>query len=196
MFTGIVETLGEIHDIEISGTNHIFTVKSPISSELKVDQSLSHSGICLTVVETGTDWHKVVAVKETLDRSNLSQKKVGSLLNLERAMRYDGRLDGHMVQGHVDGVGTCTQVEDRDGSWMFTFNYDSKDKHLLVDKGSIAVNGVSLTLIQPTNDTFMVTIIPYTWDHTDFCQITTGTLVNLEYDIIGKYVARQLAPWQ
>ena len=192
MFTGIIETLGIIARIEVDKSNRVFTVSSDLTDQLKVDQSLSHNGVCLTVVEVGTDWHRVVAVPETLDRSNLGCLQVGDQVNLERAMVYGARLDGHLVQGHVDGMASCLEATEVDGSHLFTFKYDTKSRHLLVDKGSIAIDGVSLTLINPTDSTFSIAIIPYTWEHTTFGTLHPGDPVNLEFDILGKYVARQI----
>lgn len=192
MFTGIIETMGIVTDVVLQDTNKVFKVKSELSSKLKVDQSLSHNGVCLTVVETSPTEHCVQAVAETLQRSNLGQLQIGDSCNLERAMVYGGRLDGHLVQGHVDGLAICTQLEDMDGSYEFTFSFDKENSHLVVDKGSIAINGVSLTLINPTDTSFQVAIIPYTWEHTTFRSIKVGDTANLEFDILGKYVARQM----
>lgn len=193
MFTGIIEAMGEVRRLQREGSNVHFHIHSPISQQLKVDQSLAHDGVCLTVVEVGEDYHVVTAVEETLRRSNLGALQEGSLLNLERAMRSDGRLDGHIVQGHVDATATCTAVDERDGSWYFHFRYTPTEEHLLVDKGSITVNGVSLTVVEPHDDRFSVAIIPYTWEHTNFKTIRPGDTVNLEFDIIGKYIARYAA---
>lgn len=193
MFTGIIETTGRVKDIESEGSNSNFTIESAISNALKVDQSLSHNGVCLTVVKQTGEEHTVTAVFETLQRSSLSDLKVGDLVNLERAMSVNGRLDGHLVQGHVDSVGRCKEIRILDGSWYFTFSYPKQYRHLLVDKGSIAVNGVSLTLVAPTDDQFSVAIIPYTYDHTNFKTLALGDAVNLEFDIIGKYVNRYVS---
>ncbi|HMN89769.1 MAG TPA: riboflavin synthase [Saprospiraceae bacterium] len=163
---------------------------SPISSELKIDQSVSHNGVCLTVVALGEGVHTVTAVEETLRRSNLGDWRVGSLVNLERAMLANARLDGHLVQGHVDATGICTQIDTRGGSWYIHFRYNPTEEHLLVDKGSVTINGVSLTVVEPANDTFSVAIIPYTYEHTTFNALQVGDRVNLEFDIIGKYIAR------
>jgi len=190
MFTGIIEAMGKVRRLQREGGNVHIHVHSSISQELKVDQSLSHNGVCLTVVEAGVDYHVVTAIEETLQRSNLGDLREGSLVNLERAMRSDGRLDGHIVQGHVDATATCTAVDERDGSWYYRFQYTPTEEHLLVDKGSITVNGVSLTVVAPKDDHFSVTIIPYTWEHTNFNTIQPGDTVNLEFDIIGKYIAR------
>ncbi len=190
MFTGIIETTGRVASLQKEGSNVHFTIESDISSQLKVDQSLSHNGVCLTVTALGDGAHTVTAVEETLQRSNLGKLRPGDTLNLERAMRSDGRLDGHIVQGHVDTTGVCTGVEELDGSWYFHFEYAPNPDHLLVDKGSVCVNGVSLTVVNPTEKTFSVAIIPYTYEHTNFNAIRPGDTVNLEFDIIGKYIAR------
>lgn len=190
MFTGIIETTGRVASLQKEGSNVHFTIESDISSQLKVDQSLSHNGVCLTVTALGDGAHTVTAVEETLQRSNLGKLRPGDALNLERAMRSDGRLDGHIVQGHVDTTGVCTGVEELDGSWYFHFEYAPNPDHLLVDKGSVCVNGVSLTVVNPTEKTFSVAIIPYTYEYTNFNAIRPGDTVNLEFDIIGKYIAR------
>ena len=193
MFTGIIESLGKVYSIEKEGTNVHFTIESPVSAELKVDQSIAHDGVCLTVVKREENRHTVTAVEETLLRSNLGQWKVGTLVNLERAMAANGRLDGHMVQGHVDSTARCVGVEDLDGSWYFHFEYAPSPEHILVDKGSVCVNGVSLTVVEPVDKRFKVAIIPYTFENTNFQQIVDGTAVNLEFDIIGKYIAKYMA---
>jgi riboflavin synthase len=198
MFTGIIEAFGHVQAIEKTGSNVHFTIASPISAELKIDQSVSHNGACLTVVALGEGTHRVTAIEETLRRTNLGQWRVGSLVNLERAMVANARLDGHIVQGHVDATGTCTAAQALDGSWAFGFEYDFQPEYLLVDKGSICVNGVSLTVVQPgiaegNKGRFSVAIIPYTFEHTNFGQLLAGDTVNLEFDVIGKYVARHLA---
>ena len=190
MFTGIIETTGEVLDIQEEGTNRHFKVGSPISNELKVDQSLSHDGVCLTVVEIGDGWHVVTAIEETLKRSKLGHWQVGEPVNLERSMAANGRLDGHIVQGHVDATAICREVDEREGSWYFRFSYQPSPENLLVDKGSVCVNGVSLTVVEPHEDLFSVAIIPYTWEHTNFRDIRPGDVVNLEFDIIGKYIGR------
>lgn len=192
MFTGIIEVAGRVVAIKDKGSSREITVSSAISEELKVDQSVSHNGVCLTVtaVEQGT--HTVDVVRETLERSNFKELKEGALLNLERSVKADQRLDGHIVQGHVDATGICEGSEDVDGSWMFTFSFPEKYQNLLVDKGSIAINGVSLTLITPTENTFQVTIIPYTYEHTNFKDLNPGDAVNLEFDVLAKYLARHM----
>ncbi len=195
MFTGIIEALGTVRHIEKDRSNRHFTVESAISSELKIDQSLSHDGVCLTVVGLSPGMHVVTAVEETLMRSNLGNWQPGSLVNLERCLPMGGRLDGHMVQGHVDTVATCLEVLETGGSWRFTFRYAPQPEHLLVDKGSVCLNGVSLTVVDPKDDYFSVAIIPYTWEHTNFRDLTVGQTVNIEFDIIGKYIARHLAAY-
>ncbi|MBL7815950.1 MAG: riboflavin synthase [Saprospiraceae bacterium] len=190
MFTGIIEHLGTVTHIVEEGTNVHITIDSPISKELKIDQSLAHSGVCLTVTAQDAHKHTVTAIEETLLKTNLGDWTVGTKVNLERAMVAGARLDGHMVQGHVDTTGVCIGREDKDGSWLFTFQYKPTPQYLLVDKGSVCVNGVSLTVVSPTDDTFSVAIIPYTFEHTTFQDIHVGTKVNLEFDIIGKYMAR------
>ncbi len=185
--------MGKVEAIRREGTNVHFTIASPISEYLKVDQSLSHNGVCLTVVGVDSGTHTVTAVEETLQRSNLGDLKVNDFINLERAMRSDGRLDGHIVQGHVDATGLCTGVETLEGSWYFHFSYQPSEEHLLVDKGSITINGVSLTVVNPLADKFSVAIIPYTFEHTTFGRLRPGDRVNLEFDIIGKYIARYAA---
>ena len=193
MFTGIIEAQGKIKQIEKDGENVIFTVVSELSPALKVDQSLSHNGVCLTVTWKDEESHKVTVVKESLLKSNLGELKEGDLINLERSMRADGMLDGHIVQGHVDGVGICKEIQEVDGSWYFTFSFDPSFSHLIVNKGSICINGVSLTVIDPSDQDFRVAIIPYTYKHTNFLQLEVGSTVNLEFDILGKYVARILS---
>ncbi|MDE6510790.1 MAG: riboflavin synthase [Muribaculaceae bacterium] len=196
MFSGIVEEAGEVVRIDREGSNVNLTMRCSFVDELKIDQSVAHNGVCLTVVSLNPDdTYTVTAVQETLDRSNLGDLKPGSLVNLERSMKMDGRLDGHIVQGHVDTTALCTEVVPLDGSWYYTFRYEflpelAKRGYVTVDKGSITVNGVSLTVCDPTADTFRVAIIPYTHDHTNFKEIEAGTKVNLEFDIIGKYIAR------
>ena len=190
MFTGIVESLGEIVDINEELDNIHFTVRSEISPELKIDQSLSHSGVCLTVIDIEKNCHTVTAVKETLDKSALKNLKKGDIFNLERAMKLGGRLDGHLVQGHVDDIAKCVDVKMNEGSWIFTFSFNEKFKNLIIEKGSICINGVSLTVFNVTKNSFDVTIIPYTYDNTNFNKINIGDIVNIEYDMIGKYLAR------
>lgn len=188
MFTGIIECLGTVKDIKKEGTNVHLNIASPISNELKIDQSVAHNGVCLTVVEQTNDQHIVTAIKETMERSNLSGLKTGDVINLERAMLGTSRFDGHFVQGHVDSTAKCLDVKDESGSWLFTFSYEDSEAAMYVDKGSICINGVSLTVIKPENNKFSVAIIPYTYEHTSFKQIKVGTVVNIEFDIIGKYI--------
>lgn len=196
MFTGIIEALGKVEQIEQEGTNFHLTISSPISNELKIDQSLAHNGVCLTVVAVGEGKHVVTAIDETMQRSNLGDLKVGAPVNLERAMKANARLDGHMVQGHVDDTGICIDVQSVDGSWYYKFEYQPTPEHMLVDKGSICVNGVSLTVVDPKDNTFSVAIIPYTYEHTTFHALKVGERINLEFDIIGKYIAKHLAAYQ
>jgi riboflavin synthase len=193
MFTGIIESTGMVEKIEREQSNLHFTIASSISRELKIDQSVSHNGVCLTVVALGEGAHTVTAIDETLRRSNLGDWRVGTAVNLERSMRMEGRLDGHIVQGHVDATGVCVEVLETGGSWRFTFRYQPTPEHILVDKGSVCVNGVSLTVVEPQLDLFSVAIIPYTWAHTNFQHLKPGDRVNLEFDIIGKYIARYMA---
>jgi len=192
MFTGIIESLGKVKDIRKEGTNYHFTIASSLAKEFKIDQSVSHNGVCLTVVELGEDWYVVTAIEETLVRSNIGDLKVGDTVNLERAMLANARLDGHMVQGHVDTTGTCVEVKEADGSWYYTFEYEANPLHILVDKGSVCVNGVSLTVVEPTDTRFSVAIIPFTHEHTNFHVFKPGHRVNLEFDILGKYIARYM----
>jgi riboflavin synthase len=196
MFTGIIEATGTLAAIEREGGNVHFTVESPISDELKIDQSLAHDGVCLTVVATAPGRHTVTAVQETLERTRLGAWQPGDRINLERAMVAGARLDGHIVQGHVDTTGRCTAVREADGSWYYEFSYAPTPETLLVDKGSICINGVSLTVVAPAEDRFAVAIIPYTYEHTNFRNLRAGDTVNLEFDIIGKYIARQLAAYR
>ena len=190
MFTGIIETTGTVTRINTSGTNKIFTIQSVISNELKIDQSLAHDGVCLTVIALGEGTLTVEAIEETLNKTTLGDWEVGTIVNLERCMPANGRFDGHIVQGHVDGTGICTMREDKDGSWIFAFSYPQNPNHLTVDKGSICINGVSLTVVNSTFNSFSVAIIPYTFQHTNFGQFQVGQKVNLEFDIIGKYISR------
>ena len=190
MFSGIVERMAEVVDIRTDRQNKDFTLRADFCRELKIDQSIAHNGVCLTVVDIRDDTYTVTAMKETLDRSNLGLLAVGDLVNLERSMKPDALLDGHIVQGHVDQTAVCTAVEDAEGSWYFTFRYDEKGDNVTVEKGSVAVNGVSLTVCDSQPGQFRVAIIPYTFEHTNFCRIRPGTAVNLEFDIVGKYIAR------
>ena len=190
MFTGIVESQGKITKIEESGTNLRFWIESSLAKALKVDQSLSHDGVCLTVEEINGDHFRVSAVEETLFKTNLSTWSIGKSVNLERAMILGGRLDGHLVQGHVDTTATCVFRENREGSWLFRFNFPKKFAHLVIEKGSVAVNGTSLTAFNVTDDEFSVAIIPYTFDHTGIKEVVPGTIVNIEFDMLGKYITR------
>lgn len=192
MFTGIIEKTGTIVAIDREGTNLHFTVQSGISAELKVDQSIAHNGVCLTVVAVKGDQHVVTAIDETLKKTDLAGWKTGSVVNLERCMIANGRFDGHVVQGHVDQIGTVTRVQEQDGSWLFDFEYDPSLGNVTVEKGSICVNGTSLTCFNSEEGKFRVAIIPYTYEHTCFHQLKQGDKVNLEFDIIGKYVKRLL----
>jgi len=192
MFTGIIETLGYVADLTSEGSNTRLKIASSLSPELKVDQSVSHDGVCLTVVKVENEFHWVEAVHETLLKSNLGNAQKGDLLNLERCMLNNGRFDGHIVQGHVDQTGVLKSAKDENGSWLYTFEYDPAHGNVTVEKGSIAINGVSLTCFNSKPSAFTVAIIPYTYEHTNFHQLKVGTAVNLEFDIIGKYVKRLL----
>jgi len=190
MFTGIIETAATITHIEKENDNIHYTLTCPIVAELKIDQSLSHDGVCLTVVALQPDSYTVTAIKETLEKTNLKEWTVGTKVNLERAMKLGDRLDGHIVQGHVDQTGVCTAVEEAGGSWYFTFTYDAGPSNITIEKGSITVNGVSLTVVNSKANAFSVAIIPYTYEHTNFNTFKVGTTINLEFDVVGKYVAR------
>lgn len=190
MFTGIIKELGVVKAIEKEGTNVHIKIQAAMTKELNIDESIAHNGVCLTVVAIEDDVFTVTAIEETLLKSNLGDWKVGTAVNLERAMVYNARLDGHIVQGHVDTTGVCTAIREVDGSWYFSFEYEPNDQHLLVDKGSICVNGTSLTVVEPTNSTFSVAIIPYTYENTVFRDMKVGDRVNLEFDILGKYIAK------
>ena len=193
MFTGIIEESGEVIELNRDQENLHITVKSNISKELKIDQSLAHNGVCLTVVALGEDTHTITAIKETIDKSSVGDLAVGDKVNLERAMKLGARLDGHIVQGHVDQVATCTEIEESQGSWVFTFKYNNTYNNLTIEKGSITVNGVSLTVVNSKDEAFSVAIIPYTYENTNFHQIKINDTVNLEFDVIGKYVAKLIA---
>ncbi|MFN8299897.1 MAG: riboflavin synthase [Chitinophagales bacterium] len=190
MFTGIIETTGHVADLRKEAGNLHLTITSPISNELKVDQSVAHNGVCLTVIACGNGQHTVTAIAETLAKTNLSSLNTGDLINLERCTKIGDRLDGHIVQGHVDQTGECLSVEEQNGSWLYTFRYKPNRENLIVEKGSICINGISLTAFNAVNDQFSVAIIPYTYEHTNIQQVLAGSKVNLEFDIIGKYVAR------
>lgn len=192
MFTGIIETTGRIERIETKGTNKTFYISSPISSELKTDQSVSHNGVCLTVEEVKNGVHQVTAIEETLKKTNLGQLAPGTLINIERCMQMNGRLDGHIVQGHVDATATCTEIIQREGSYEFTFSFDKQFAPLLIEKGSVSLNGISLTVFNVTDHQFTVAIIPYTYEHTNIKTLQTSQQVNIEFDVIGKYIQRNL----
>lgn len=190
MFTGIIETLGSITNVEKEQENLHLTIKSTITHELKIDQSVAHNGVCLTVVAINNDEYTVTAIKETLDKTNIGFLKTNDIVNLERAMKLGDRLDGHIVQGHVDETGVCTNIKDENGSTVYTFEYNSDKNNVTIEKGSITINGVSLTVVNSTKNGFSVAIIPYTWENTTFKTLQVGDKVNLEFDVIGKYVAR------
>jgi riboflavin synthase len=190
MFTVIIETTGEIVELRKEGGNLHLTIACPLSAELKIDQSVSHNGVCLTVVKVDEGTHTVTAIDETLNKTNLGDLKTGSEVNIERCTQIGSRLDGHIVQGHVDQTGTCIAVAEESGSWIFQFEYEPSAQNIVVEKGSICVNGISLTAFDAVDDSFKVAIIPYTFEHTTIKYIGVGTRVNLEFDIIGKYVAR------
>lgn len=192
MFTGIIETVGKVVQLEQEGNNRHFCIESTISHELKVDQSVSHNGVCLTVTRLEPKKHWVTAINETLEKSNLGELKVNSKVNLERCMLNNGRFDGHIVQGHVDQTGICKSIKEEGGSWLFDFDYDPTLGNVTVEKGSVAINGISLTCFNSRDNGFSVAIIPYTFAHTNFGQLKVGDTVNLEFDIIGKYVKRLL----
>lgn len=190
MFTGIIEATGHIKSLETNGSNISFWIESPLASQLKIDQSLSHNGVCLTVEAIEGDLYKVTAIEETLTKTNLGGLKEGSSVNLERCMQLNGRLDGHIVQGHVDSTATCIAVNDKQGSTEFSFRFDEKFASLVIEKGSITLNGISLTIFNVTNNEFTVAIIPYTMEHTNMKQLKKDDRVNIEFDMIGKYVNR------
>lgn len=190
MFTGIIEALGKVINIRKEGSNIHFTIESPISHELKIDQSVAHNGVCLTVVNVSDGSHTVTAIDETLQKSNLGNLKINDLVNLERCMQLNGRLDGHIVQGHVDQTAKCIELKEMNGSWEYTFTYEPLLGNVTVEKGSVTVNGISLTVVNSKESSFSVAIIPYTYEHTNLQQVKVGNFVNLEFDIIGKYVAR------
>ena len=190
MFSGIVETLGEVIELKKEQSNLHITLRSEFSKDLRIDQSVAHNGVCLTVVNVKGDQYTVTAIDETLQKTNLGYLKIGDKVNLERCLSLGDRLDGHIVQGHVDQTGTCIDVKQSDGSWIFTFDYDGSKGNVTVEKGSICVNGVSLTVVNSKANSFSVCIIPYTFDHTNFNSIQVGTIVNLEFDILGKYISK------
>ena len=190
MFTGIIEALGKVIDLQQDQGNLHITVESNISNELKIDQSVAHNGVCLTVVAVADGQHTVTAIEETLNKTSLGNLTINEPVNLERCMQMNGRLDGHIVQGHVDQTAICTQFKELDGSWEYTFEYDVNTGNVTVEKGSICVNGISLTVVNSQANSFSVAIIPYTFEHTNLHNVRVGSIVNLEFDIIGKYVAR------
>jgi riboflavin synthase len=192
MFTGIIEQLGTVKEIQPNGSNLSFWIESPITSALKVDQSVSHNGVCLTVEEINQSLYKLTAIQETLEKTNLSDLKVGAQVNLERCMQMNGRIDGHIVQGHVDTTGKCIELNEKNGSWEYTFEIDQQFCNLIIEKGSICLNGISLTLFNVTGNTFTVAIIPYTYEHTNIKDLHIGMKVNVEFDIMGKYINRML----
>jgi len=190
MFTGIIEQIAEVVKVEDEGSNLNITLKSNITKELKIDQSVAHNGVCLTVVDINGNNYMVTAIKETLDKSNLGLLKVGSKVNMERCMKLGDRLDGHMVQGHVDQTAKCTEIKEEKGSYVFTFKHKESD-NMTVEKGSVCVNGVSLTVVNSKDTSFSVALIPYTFEHTNFLTFEVGMVVNIEYDILGKYISKQ-----
>ena len=190
MFTGIIETLGEIKALRKDGGNVHITIASTVTDELKIDQSVAHNGVCLTVIAINKNEYTVTAIQETIDKTNLSEWKTGDFVNLERAMKLGDRLDGHIVQGHVDQIGMCKSIQEANGSWYFTFEYDPVLNNLTIEKGSITINGVSLTVVNSLTNEFSVAIIPYTYEHTNFKNFKIGTIINLEFDVIGKYVSK------
>lgn len=192
MFTGIIECMGVVDEVKPDKTNLVITISSAISNELKVDQSIAHNGVCLTVVESNASSHKVVAIAETLSKTELGEWKRGTKVNLERCLQMNGRLDGHIVQGHVDCVAVCNKVEDLGGSWKFWFSYSQDETNVTIEKGSVTINGTSLTVVDSGQNSFSVCIIPYTFEHTNFSAIQPGVKVNIEFDVVGKYVAKLL----
>jgi len=190
MFTGIIEDLGVVKSLEREATNLHLTIQSRLASELKIDQSVSHNGVCLTVVKRNVSSYTVTAIKETLDKTNLNNLTEGAIVNLERGLKLGDRLDGHMVLGHIDQIGTCVDMQSQNGSWTYSFEYESSLGNITIEKGSVTVNGVSLTIVGSKNNGFSVAIIPYTYEHTNFKQLKIGSVVNLEFDVVGKYVSR------
>lgn len=192
MFTGIIEIIGKVVDLKLEAGNLDLTIQSPVSRELKIDQSVSHNGVCLTVVEVNNNHHRVTAINETLKKTNIGLLQIGDDINLERCTKVGERLDGHIVQGHVDQTGKCISVVEENGSWVYTFVYSPSRQNIVVEKGSICINGISLTAFNVKDNLFSVAIIPYTYEHTNIKQVVQDSLVNLEFDIIGKYVARMM----
>ncbi|MBT3442357.1 MAG: riboflavin synthase [Flavobacteriaceae bacterium] len=195
MFTGIIEDQGIVLGLEVNRGNLNITLSSKLTSEFKIDQSVSHNGICLTIVEIKDNAYTVTAIKETIAKTNIGKWQIGEVVNLERAMIIGARLDGHMIQGHIDQVGECFKIDKTNGSWEYTFQYNPSD-NLTVEKGSIAVNGISLTVVQSDDNSFSVAIIPYTYNHTNFQNLTIGSVVNLEFDVLGKYLAKMLPKYK
>lgn len=193
MFTGIIEAFGTIHSVEKQGTNVSFWISSPVSTELKIDQSVAHNGVCLTVEEVKNSMHKVTAIEETLKKTDLCAWHEGTLVNLERSMMMNARIDGHIVQGHADTTAVCTKKKDAGGSWEFTFQFPAQFAALVIEKGSISLSGISLTVFNADNNSFSVAIIPYTYTHTNIHRVNEGSTVNIEFDMIGKYVNRMLS---
>jgi riboflavin synthase len=193
MFTGIIETIGIVKEVAANGSNKIFWIESGISSQLKVDQSVSHSGVCLTIEEVKGNCHRITAIDETLQKTTLCNWQAGTLINLERCLQLNDRLDGHIVQGHVDDTGTCIKRKEKDGSWEFEFKFPKKFAPLIIEKGSICLNGISLTAFDVKKKSFSIAVIPYTFEHTDIKQVSEGNQVNLEFDMIGKYLLRRLS---
>ncbi len=193
MFTGIIETTGIVKNVTINGSNKTIWIESDISKELEVDQSVSHNGACLTIEEINENTHRVTAIEETLKKTNLNDWKIGNLINLERSLKPDSRLDGHFVQGHVDATATCLSKKEKEGSWEYEFSFQKKFAELVIEKGSVCINGISLTAFDVKKKNFKVAIIPYTYDHTNIQAIKKGDLVNIEFDLIGKYVLRKLS---
>ena len=196
MFTGIVEDVAKVIAKKKAGSNIDLTLSCNFISELYIDQSIAHNGVCLTVVEIGADFYVVTAIQETLSKTNIGDLNIGDEVNLERSLKVGDRLDGHMVQGHVDGVGVCTQVVDNNGSWDFHFEHPKQNEFITVSKGSICINGISLTVVNSGENTFSVSIIPYTFEHTNFKQLKKGDKINLEFDILGKYFAKKIGAYQ
>ncbi len=190
MFTGIIETLGIVKEIQKIDDNLHITISSSITQELKIDQSIAHNGVCLTVIDIQENLYTVTAIRETIEKTNLSDWKLGDLINLERAMKLGDRLDGHIVQGHVDQIGICKSIQDANGSWYYTFEYDETLNNITIEKGSITSNGVSLTVVNSMKNEFSVAIIPYTYENTNFKSLKIGAKINLEFDVVGKYVAK------
>jgi riboflavin synthase len=190
MFTGIIESLGSVKELKKEQDNLHITIESSITNELKIDQSVAHNGVCLTVVDIKNNQYTVTAIRETIEKTNLNSWKTNDFVNLERAMKLGDRLDGHLVQGHIDQTGICINIQEANGSWYYTFEYDTNLNNITIEKGSITVNGVSLTVVNSKKNEFSVAIIPYTYEHTNFKNFEIGTQINLEFDVIGKYVAR------